>query len=135
MPKTGGRVRYVVLLVAAGGIANACSSSSNGGVHGAAGAAGTATSAAGATSSANAGAADEPSAGAAGELAAGAAGQGDPGGAGGARNIFIDQVVLGQGGGPPRCLPRSLPERQPASAGQVSCLIAEFKAGSCDCTQ
>src|SRR6185369_2551832 len=143
MPKTGGRVRYVVLLVAAGGIANACSSSSNGGVHGASGAAGTATSAGGADSSANAGAAGELSAGAtasanagaAGELTAGAAGQGDPGGAGGARNIFIDQVVLGQGGGPPRCLPRSLPERQPASAGQVSCLIAEFKAGSCDCTQ
>jgi hypothetical protein len=141
----------VLLLLAAGAIVNACSSSTDGSVHGSAGAAGTGASAAGATSSANAGAAGqasagatasanagaagEVSAGAADELTAGAAGQGETGGAGGARNIFVDQVVLEQGGGPPRCLPRSLPEGRPASAGQVSCSIAEFKAGSCDCTQ
>ena len=143
MPKTGGRARYVLLLLAAGGVANACSSSSDGSVHGASGAAGTETSAAGSTSSANGGATAEMTAGAtasanageAGEQNAGAAGQGDTDGAGGARNIFVDQVVLGQGGGPPRCLPRSLPHGQATSAGQVSCFIAEFKTGACDCTQ
>ena len=56
---------------------------------------------------------------------------------GGAQNIFIDQIVFSEGGGPPRCLPRALPVGSPGSAddGQVACVIAELKRDSCDCSQ
>ena len=51
--------------------------------------------------------------------------------------MFIDQVAVGQGGGPPKCLPRSLPTGLPGTAndGQVSCIVAELKAAPCDCMQ
>jgi len=56
---------------------------------------------------------------------------------GGAQNIWVAQIVVGQGGGPPRCFPRSLPLGLPGSAtdGQANCFIAEFEMGPCDCSQ
>jgi len=56
---------------------------------------------------------------------------------GGAQNILVAQIVVGQGGGPPRCFPQSLPLGLPGSAidGQANCFIAEFEKGPCDCSQ
>jgi len=62
---------------------------------------------------------------------------GGVGDSGGAQNRFVDQIVLGQGGGPPKCLPRSLNAGLPGSDsdGRVPCTIAELKPGACDCSQ
>ena len=137
----------------------ACASNSDGDPHGASGAAtATAGAAAQGGTSANGGASsggaqvgesgDSGDSGNAGDAGSsgGSASAGDTGsagdssssaGSGGAQNIFLAQVVLETGGGPPHCLPRSLPSGLPGSAddGQANCLIAELKPGSCDCTQ
>lgn len=67
-----------------------------------------------------------------------AGGSGGSGGSIGTENIFLDQIIVGQGGGPQKCLPRSLPTGLPGSAndGQATtCMIIELKPGSCDCSQ
>lgn len=68
---------------------------------------------------------------------AGAAQSGGAGGASATENVFVVQLTLGQGGGPPRCFPRTLPSGLPGTSndGLVSCFVAELKPGSCDCAQ
>jgi len=106
-----------------------------GGANASGGASGTSgeTGARGGGVNANGGASGTPG----GAGAAGAAQSGGMGGAGGAQNVFLAQLSLGQGGGPPRCFPRSLPSGLPGTPndGQVSCFVAELKPGSCDCAQ
>lgn len=147
---SGGRLGLVLGLASA--LVSACSSSSNGDPHGASGATGAAAgaSAHGGTSSsagtagaaivAEGGTADggahSGASGASGD--SGASGEsGGAGGAGGAQNVFVAQLVLSDGGGPPHCLPRSLPIGPPGTGedGRVPCWIAELKPGACDCSR
>ena len=141
------------MLVFGGALLAACGSSSTGDPQAAAGgsAAGAFTQqggsgGAGASAGMNASGGASGTPGGAGALGgAGAAPSGGAGGAsgapsgsaGGAENAFIVQLSLGQGGGPPRCLPRTLPSGLPGSDhdGLVSCFVAELKPGSCDCAQ
>lgn len=62
---------------------------------------------------------------------------GGVGDSGGVQNRFIDQIVLGQAGGPPKCLPRSLGAGLPGrdDDGRVPCAIGELKPSACDCSQ
>jgi len=157
MPKSSiGRLGVVLCLACA--LVSACSSRSSGNLNGASGSAGATagasshagTGSAGSTSSsggtagkviigsggATDGGAQNSDSGASGE--AGASDEaGASGEAGGAENVFVDQVVFTQDGGPPRCLPRPLPVGPPGTAndGRVACWIAELKPGSCDCSQ
>jgi len=153
MPKANaGRVGWALVLTSA--LLGACASSSNGEPHGAAGAAGAANSSgsAGVSGGAAGQGGEAPQsgghAGHAGHAAgatggngasAGVATGGDAGGSGdlGPGSIFVDQIVVAQGGGAPRCLPRELPSGLPGTSedGRVRCLVAEFKAESCDCSQ
>jgi hypothetical protein len=134
---SGGRLGFVLGLASA--LVGACSSSSTGDPHGVSGAEGSTagasahggTSGAGGTSSVD---------GTAGKVVAGSAGSGDSGDSGdsgGAQNLYVVQIVNGQAGGPAHCLPRSLPVGLPGTAddGRIPCMIAEFKPGSCDCSQ
>ena len=159
---SGGRWGFVLGMASAS--VSACSSSSGGDSHGASGAAAAGASAqqggtggssasGGSSGSRASGGSDatggtSASGGAGGQVIVGQGGTGagsggaqsggaQGGGAGGAQNVFIDQIVTGQGGGPPLCFPRSVPTGLPGSAndGQASCFIAELKPGSCDCTQ
>ena len=153
---SGGRWGFV--LGTASALVSACGSSSGGVSPGASGAAGAAagasaqqggssgTGANGGTNahggtSANGGSGASGGAGGVGQGGTGAGSGGTPsggtGGAGGVQNAYIDQIIIGQGGGPPRCFPRSIPTGLPGSAndGQATCFIAELKPGSCDCSQ
>ncbi|HEY3256293.1 MAG TPA: hypothetical protein VGJ91_20180, partial [Polyangiaceae bacterium] len=154
MGKSSGGLGLVLGLVSA--LVSACGSSSSGAPQSASGAAGSAAeNAAGTSAHAGTGGAGESSyvGGTAGTASDGPAGAsdagtqngaagdsstaGDFGSSGGAQNIFVAQIRFAQGGGPPLCLPRSLPSGLPGSEsdGRVSCVLAELEPGSCDCTQ
>jgi hypothetical protein len=138
-------------LVLASALISACASSSQGEPHGAGGAANPGGSgnesgdAAGQGGVAQSGTGNAGNAGRAAEAIGGDAANagvttgGDAGGSDdlGAGSIFVEQIVVAQGGGPAHCLPRSLPSGPPGASndGRVRCLVAEFKPEPCDCAQ
>jgi len=144
---SGGRL--VLVLGLASGLVGACSSSSTGHPHAASGAEGSTAGASAHGGTIGAGGTSSV-AGTAGKVVAGPGGASDGGtqdgasgdvagsaGSGGAQNLYVVPIILGQGGGPASCLPRSLPVGLPGTAddGRIPCVIAELKPGSCDCSQ
>ncbi|HET7543097.1 MAG TPA: hypothetical protein VFK05_24660 [Polyangiaceae bacterium] len=144
-----GAAQLGTALIWASALLSACSTSSAGDARAASGSAGAApdiTTQGGMSSSAAAG--DEGTAVEGGKPNGGSQSEGgdsagtsgassSTGDLGGAQNLYVTRIIVGEPGEAESCLPRPILAGLPGSAtdGRIPCLIAELESGSCDCTQ